>query len=177
MNNPILQKLQSKQRDREKLLKKLEVLETEIRTLNEVCDLLAMPIGITASSKNKTTASNSRRRERGLSEKWATVLAAFPNTTFGYNDIQALSDVLGLDISRNTTRSQMKIYIRRGLVDSIAQGVFKLTEVGKKAAGVKQNAEGPDADTSGPSNHTEDNHQGSIFGQRSGLPPASAGED
>jgi len=42
---------------------------------------------------------------------------------------------------------------------------------------VDKNVEGSDASTSEPSNITEDSNQGTIFGQPSGLPPASAGED
>ena len=177
MSDQILLKLQSKQRDHKKLLKKLEVLDTEIRTLDEVCDLLAMHIEIPETPKEKTAVNVSQRRERVLSEKWATVLSSFPNNTFDYNDIQDLSDLLGLDISRNTTRSQMKTYVHRGLVESIAQGVFKLTESGKKIAGVKQNAEGSDVGTSEPSNNAEDAKRGHVFGQPFGLPPTSAGED
>lgn len=79
MSDQILLKLQSKQRDHKKLLKKLEVLDTEIRTLNEVCDLLDMPTKTPETPKEKTKVNVSQRRERVLSEKWATVLSSFPN--------------------------------------------------------------------------------------------------
>jgi hypothetical protein len=77
------------------------------------------------------------RRTRALSEGWQKVLRAIGRE--GESDLDRIVGYCteaGLEIERQTLRSQMANYVKRGYLDRPREGVFRLTTEGGKAAGL-----------------------------------------
>ena len=76
-----------------------------------------------------------RSGPRALSALWTAVLeivAAHGETGASYNEIIDAASDRGIELSRNVLRSQMGNFAKRGLVESIATGVWRATGEGAR---------------------------------------------
>jgi hypothetical protein len=135
---------------RDKLRAQLDALEAEIRALQEATTRMSGG----ASNDRHHRAPSSRpgeTRERALKREWVSVLEFIGSRQSGasLDDIIAWSELASLNINRNTLRSQTSIYVDRGWLDRISQGVFRLTEAGRQKCGSEPSAENDEADVAG----------------------------
>ena len=87
-------------------------------------------------------ADNSKRpshkRQRSLTGNWQRLMTHVhaSGNTFGYDQLELAARALGLEVSKETMRSQMSNYKSAGLIDAAGPGEFRLTEAGLRAAKV-----------------------------------------
>ena len=97
-----------------------------------------------------------RRRQRSLTGHWQQIMQLVDDDNgFDYDTLAEAVDTVGHDANRDTLRSQMSLYKGGGLVETIGEGRFKLTDLGRRAAGISgdqsPNENGPvSADSDGP---------------------------
>ena len=77
-----------------------------------------------------------RRRQRRLTDQWRQILGMLATQPFTYDDLASVAVMQDHEISRDTLRSQMSVYKGSGLVEAIEDGVFRLTDRGRAAAGL-----------------------------------------
>jgi hypothetical protein len=92
---------------------------------------LTMP----ARRRNSRQRIGGTRRQRSLSAGWQVVLRAIGRKGEADLDfILGLCGAAGLEITRESLRSQMFNYVKRGYLDRVREGVFQLTIEGRKVA-------------------------------------------
>ena len=76
-------------------------------------------------------------KKKNLSEGWAKLLVSMSeHASFGYDDLEAMSDIMDHGISKAGLRSQIKSYVDSNLVERIEgeRGRFRVTEMGRITA-------------------------------------------
>lgn len=89
-----------------------------------------------------------RRRQRRLTDQWRQILSMLSSQPFTYDDLATVAMMQDHDISRDTLRSQMSVYKSNGIVEAIEDGVFRLTDRGRAAAGLTNEIGEEDEDES-----------------------------
>lgn len=78
-----------------------------------------------------------RRRQRSLTGHWQQIMQLVDGEDgFGYAELAEAVTAVGHDANRETLRSQMSLYKGSGLIETIADGQFKMTATGRRAAGI-----------------------------------------
>lgn len=96
-------------------------------------------LGHPASEPRGGNGRDTARRRRALSEPWQKILrsiARHDGAEADLDEILGYCSEAGLEINRHSLRGQMWNYVNRGLLIRPSKGVFRLTEVGAKAAGL-----------------------------------------
>lgn len=135
-SNP-LDKLIAEARDRlAKAEREAQDARIEIAALEKAKAVIGQPA--TAGRHRNDQPRTTRRRNRALSEGWRDVLVAIGRDEAGatLDQIHNYCRDVGLNIERQTLRSQMANYVRRGYLERPQEGVFSLTEAGNEAAGI-----------------------------------------
>lgn len=116
------------------------------------------------------TAPKVRKRRRGLSPVWRELLQIVEHLgKFNYDHLARAASIMKHEINRDTLRSQMSAYRQSGLVVSVDDGWFELTDEGRKAVGLEpKKVEAPDAETSEASEEL-----GPVTGRERGYPPST----
>lgn len=106
----------------------------------------------TESNQRSPAPTSVRRRERPLAKAWADILKFVGSKPGGMSLdlIMDMVDLVGYEVSRNTLRSQMHTYRKRGWVQSVGEGVYRLTSSGASKCGLQMN-EAADGATSAAS--------------------------
>ncbi|MES3100366.1 hypothetical protein [Sphingomonas faeni] len=108
------------------------------------------------SEKSAQVVIPVRRRQRSLTGHWQQIMQLVDDDDgFDYDTLAEAVDTVGHDANRDTLRSQMSLYKGGGLVETIGEGRFKLTDLGRRAARISgdqsPNENGPvSADPDGP---------------------------
>ena len=115
--------------------RKIEVLRAELATLERVARLLdASPdLQSVTLSQRSSDDGHSTKRRRSLSATWKAVLAAMaqePERAFSYDAMLQLAADKGYPTTNPTLRSQMSIYQKRGLVERVSSGEYRITSRG-----------------------------------------------
>ena len=78
-----------------------------------------------------------RKRHRSLTGHWQQIMQTVDaDEGFDYDTLATAVEIVGHDANRDTLRSQMSLYKTSGLVESIGEGQFRLTNAGRRAAGI-----------------------------------------
>jgi multidrug resistance efflux pump len=120
----------------------------EVATLEMAkAQLLKNSTNSTEPPRPHTGAGNGTRRPRSLSDSWQQVLRKMDRRgEADYDDIRSYCGEAGLEIERESLRTQMWVYVnRKHFLVSPRQGVFRLTAEGREAAGIP--SRGGDAST------------------------------
>ncbi len=141
--------VQERQTRRDKLRGQLEAVDAEIRVLQEA--LARMGGEQPAPTKRpKPQPSAGSTRERALNETWRDALCFIGATEPASLDaIMAWSDANNKGIKRNTLRSQTSIYVERGWLTRMSEGVFGLTAEGAAKCGFAGRPRNDEADAAG----------------------------
>jgi hypothetical protein len=118
--NIVKDAIEEKRQKRDKLLAQLNILDAEIKTLEEVYKKM---------SGNVTEVKATRNRP--LSDEWQDILFFIMisgNTSL--DKIEEYSNSKGYGFKRNVIRSQAKIYVDKGYIDRISDGIFSITQLG-----------------------------------------------
>lgn len=191
---------------RQKLASQLAEVDAELRALREAQSrasgvLISVPAA-PAPSVSTGVPRTSGKRERQLQGHWKLMLR-FVGQSDGasLDELERFARDHGLDITRNTIRSQTSIYTNRGWLVRMGQGRFRLTDAGAEKCGYVEQAEGPTEvgppqengggvvraqvlraeRPGGPipptsTSHADDEELASIIGQPSGARPAQSEE-
>jgi len=104
---------------------KAAVLQARIQGMVEAAEILRDARGVT------------RKRQRKLTGPWQKIMqGADLIGDFDYDDLETLAEDAGHTVGRDTLRSQMSGYKSSGLVESVGDGVFRLTDLGRQAAAI-----------------------------------------
>lgn len=117
---------------RRALLSEVDLLDREVRVLEEALDKLS-------GSKVSTDRTDKSvvRRHRALSRVWRDALCFIASEgEAGLDDLAAWAELNQHGIRRTTLRSQMAIYTSRGWVERVASGRFRLTKDGAQKCGI-----------------------------------------
>lgn len=140
----LLKKIATLRKQREALLSQVSVLNIQLESYEDAAKLvygkdqfsafMGALVGNVAPSM-PTVYGPEPKRKRSISVNWATVLMALGGLpSFNYDQIVSVSDIKDLGITIAAARSQMKTYIASGMVDRVADGIFKVTDKGRAAA-------------------------------------------
>ena len=115
--------------------RRVEVLRAELATLERVARLLGASPDSQAVilSRRSPDDGHSTKRRRSLSTTWRAVLAAMaqePERAFSYDALLQLAADKGYPTTNPTLRSQMSIYQKRGLVERVSSGEYRITSRG-----------------------------------------------
>lgn len=121
--------IDEKSAKREKLIAAVKSLDIEINALYEAISIM--------DGSNKADFTRSKKRNRALQEKWATVLKFIgQNGDVGFDVLYPKADEL--EIPRNSMRGQMANYVNEGWLERVAEGVFRLTNSGAVKCGYSE---------------------------------------
>ena len=119
-----------------------EMIQHRIAGIQEAIELMDAPPPPPAMSdesppvslKNRIVA---RKRSRTLSANWQQIMQLVdgPNS-FNYEALAEAAELAGHPVGRDTLRSQMSLYKQGGLVEADGDGLFRLTDAGRRASGV-----------------------------------------
>lgn len=120
---------------KEKLQAQLDALSAEIKALREAKRFMLL-----GEIPNKSKKVN-KTRERALATKWTKVLRAIGENGESALDglIYEIADDMG--ISRDSMRGQMAYYEKKGLLERVASGVYRLTEEGAVKCGYSDSSD------------------------------------
>lgn len=115
--------------------RRVEVLRAELATLEKVARLLGASSDSQAVTLSRGPSNDgySTKRRRSLSATWKAVLAAMaqePERAFSYDALLQLAADGGYPTTNPTLRSQMSIYQKRGLVERVSSGEYRITRRG-----------------------------------------------
>jgi hypothetical protein len=102
-----------------------------------------------------------RKRTRALSDQWKAILVVVDQESiidgsFTYDDLDRAAKRTGHEATRDTLRSQMSLYKQAGFVEAGPEaGSFRLTDAGRKAAGI----DGTDTGATAPNENEAPNGQ------------------
>lgn len=119
--------------ERDRLERDLLVVNARLQAYQDVLELLP-PV----QSANETHAARPPNgeevRRRGISAHWKTALSNLKDSGFSVftidNVLEALSNATGFDHPRGNVRSQLAVYVRRGILERVGQGHFRVTPTG-----------------------------------------------
>ncbi|HEU0042983.1 hypothetical protein [Sphingomonas sp.] len=131
----LLDAKRSYERRAEEYAQEAALLDARIKGLMEAKELLsAEALG---RSEAVEVIYAPRRRQRSLTGHWQQIMQLVDGDDgFGYDDLAEAVASVGHDANRDTLRSQMSLYKNGGLVESKGDGRFRLTEAGRRAAGI-----------------------------------------
>ncbi len=134
-NSILSEQIAAKKSEISQALRRVEVLRAELATLEKVVRLLGVTIEAenTTSRKAKSHSGESVRGTVGLSVSSKIVLAAMadePEKNFDYEALLRVSEDKGLPTTNSTLRSQMMNLKRRGLVEPVGYGKYRITKLG-----------------------------------------------
>ncbi len=134
-NSILSEQIAAKKSEISQALRRVEVLRAELATLEKVVRLLGVTIEAenTTSRKPKSHSGESVRGTVGLSVSSKIVLAAMADDSeknFDYEALLRVSEDKGLPTTNSTLRSQMMIFKRRGLVEPVGYGKYRITKLG-----------------------------------------------
>lgn len=111
---------------------KAAVIEARIQGINEAVELLG------ERERDSQGAPKTKKRQRSLSGPWKAIMASADllGPSFSYDDLETIVATVGHEAGRDTLRSQMSGYRASGLVESVGDGRFALTDAGRVAAGI-----------------------------------------
>jgi hypothetical protein len=127
-------------------------------------------------SNGRSAEAKQKKRSRTLSDHWKRILSRVDmfetiEGGFDYDDLSAAAASVGHTTNRDNLRSQMSLYKSAGLVDATDDGRFRLTEAGRKAAGIDRNSGvQPQNETEAPS----ENAGASVVADTGAPTPGSA---
>lgn len=130
--------LEAAQRKLKELEKQAVGLRSEITAYEKVCAILSgqdLPGASASASASARSSSNedgsNSRRSRGLSETWQKVVywIGSQNAPPETEHIYAYTMQAGLEINRNTLRSQLSVYTTQGILRRV-DGHYFVTERG-----------------------------------------------
>jgi hypothetical protein len=156
-------------RRREIVLVQIQAYEDALRMVIGSADLVASPATVEGQLR---VARSKPHRARGLSKHWKKILrrVASASMTFRYNDVIQAVQAEKRKIGRETLRSQILGYVKSGYLERISDGVFRFTQQGADAIGVKfRKDEPPGGETPSGSNDSE-GAAGSPSGSPSQVP-------
>lgn len=134
------------ERQAEECEHKANLLRARIAGIQEAMELLAP-----AAESNQGDASGvnirhagvvvPRRRKRSLTGHWQQIMQLVDSAEgFDYDILADAVEAVGHDANRDTLRSQMSIYKAGGLVEAVGEGRFRLTDAGRRAAGISEDS-------------------------------------
>lgn len=147
----VLTRLAAKRTEVADALRKMELLEAELRGAEEIVRLFddqASRGGIgalaSAASREQETATSHHPAtsdgRRGISAAYRSLLGYMLRSWPSSLSLDAMEENAleeDLPINRNTLRSQMSIYNDQGLVERVSKGHYRLTAAGAAAIGVE----------------------------------------
>lgn len=138
-NSILSEQVAAKKSEISQALRRVEVLRAELATLEKVVRLLGIIIEAenTTSRKEKSHSRESVRGTVGLSISSKIVLAAMADDSeknFDYEALLRVSEDKGLPTTNSTLRSQMMNLKRRGLVEPVSYGKYRITKLGVEEA-------------------------------------------
>lgn len=84
-----------------------------------------------------------RKRSRRLSGSWQQIMQLVDGRgSFNYEALAEAAEIADHAVGRDTLRSQMSLYKQTGFVEAAGDGKFRLTESGRRAAGITTFTEG-----------------------------------
>lgn len=116
-----------------------KIIEARIAGILEAQELIALEATEASPSVSATGGAtiSPRKRQRSLTEHWQQIMQLVDGADgFDYDDLADAVETVGHDANRDTLRSQMSNYKGVGLVEAIGDGRFKLTDAGRRAAGI-----------------------------------------
>jgi hypothetical protein len=116
-------------------LRRVEVLRAELATLEKVVRLLGVAVEPehATSRRSKSSLVQTSRGRRGLSVASKAVLAAMadnPEKSFDYDALLRVSEEKGFPTTNSTLRSQMLSCKKKGLVEPVGYGEYRITKLG-----------------------------------------------
>lgn len=113
-------------------------LEAEVRTYDEIAALLE---GSRATRRPAEPAPKPRTvsAARSLRKKPKAMIRALAALYPQVHTLSSLADAMGQaghSIKPGTLRSSISVYVKRGFVERVAPGVYRVTQAGAAAAGV-----------------------------------------
>ena len=138
-NSILSDQIAAKKSEISQTLRRVEVLRAELATLEKVVRLLGVTIEAenTTSRRVKSHGVVSVKGTLGLSVSSKFVLAAMaddPEKSFDYDALLRLSEDKGLPTTNSTLRSQMLNFKKRGLVEPVGYGKYRMTKLGVEEA-------------------------------------------
>ena len=118
-----------------------ELLQHRIAGIHEAMELMSVEQATETPAVDATPhdehAVQPRKRSRTLSGNWQQIMQLVDGTgSFNYEALAQAAELSGHPVGRDTLRSQMSLYKQSGLVESAGEGSFRLTDAGRKAAGI-----------------------------------------
>jgi hypothetical protein len=134
-NSILFDQIAAKKNEISHALRRVEVLKAELATLEKVVRLLGVAVEPehTASRRTKSSLVQTSRGRRGLSVSSKAVLAAMaddPEKSFDYDALLRVSEEKGFPTTNSTLRSQMLNCKKRGLVEPVGYGEYRITKLG-----------------------------------------------
>ncbi|QNE31007.1 hypothetical protein F1C10_02895 [Sphingomonas sp. NBWT7] len=125
---------------------KADLLRSRIAGIKEALQILES----TEAEAPSTEASASgaarltvRKRQRSLTGHWQQIMQLVDgHEGFDYDTLAEAVEAVGHDANRDTLRSQMSLYKQSGIVEAIEDGRFRLTDAGRRVAGIAQSDTG-----------------------------------
>lgn len=109
-----------KRQKRDKLLAQLNILDAEIKALEEVDKKMSGNVAAVKTTRN-----------RPLSNEWQDILFFIMSSGKASLDkIEEHSNSKGYGFKRNVIRSQAKIYVDKGYINRVSDGIFSITQLG-----------------------------------------------
>lgn len=138
-----LQELESTTQRLKDELQRLEmkrlVVEAELRAYEDVAATLPVR---TRRSRRDTD----RPLQRRLSQTWTFILRglgrAYPDTLNG-EQIREVAEAGGYDVTPENVRSQMALYVNKGLVERTGPGEYRLTQIGAEELNITLDRKAP----------------------------------
>lgn len=132
-----------------------ELLRARIAGIREAMTLMAeaerSPVIVNGVFVEEKPVSPVRRRQRSLTGHWQQIMQLVDSENgFSYDDLAEAVVAVGHDANRDTLRSQMSLYKGGGLVEPVGNGLFRLTDVGRRAAGMDTESEAKPSNENGP---------------------------
>jgi hypothetical protein len=145
MNSAIADKIAVKRRQLAELERSIELLRVEIATYEDALSLVELTRADSQSARTRSrqtaVSTNQRvRRERGISPSWRTILERVGRNgpqPVDLDDIARFARDAGLDVSSANLRSQMASYNKRGWLERVRPGRYKLSPAGQQIVGVR----------------------------------------
>lgn len=124
-----------------------KMIEQRIAGILEAAELLAGEGEQPAMDKPRRREEE-RKPRRSLTEQWKQIMALVDSAgDFDYDMLDDAARQIGHPVGRDTLRSQMSLYKASGLVEALGGAMFRMTDLGRKAAGIEK-SEASDAATS-----------------------------
>lgn len=127
MKNEVLEMIREREGRRDKLRAQADMLDAEIKVLKEA---------LNRSQGQPSKRASTGKRDRPLNQTWTDVLKFIGSTgETSLDQIYHYAQTKSYEIRKDTIRAQMALYVNRGWLERVTDGVFKLTEAGQEKCG------------------------------------------